>query len=564
MAKKGDASKIGTGSYITAGVLAGTLLVGVFTPVENIPVVGGMAERMGMSEGELGKSFVGLAGESFAMRSATPNYNEEQEVLKVEKSEYISQVDGFGVLGSFTWRGTPSSEDTLFPAKVQTDRTKEQELQEISELQFNTGNQKAFVLDNQKESKIDVSSGIATGSGRIKQDDGLSVYANKKDVKNRALFMDSSVKSSPIFVNLDDKKSEATVATKKGDVFVDKETESNIIGKVDGNTTNTYGTFGQANLETSRVYSGRSISNLGTKPFGQMGFSWLASRVANYSKRAETKATFSSAAFSGEKSSREVVIAKGGVSTVINLSGPGSADTVTRDTQWLLNTQAYFDTCSSAIAGLATEMDDLRLRVFTTLSEMRTLEANYQCDPNNLTTCIPYQGDYYDNNINQQTVNITHYANTRRAYWNARIPTIDPRTGQQNDENLVPLCEKLRADYIIIRDNCGFVYEEGTCFEQDLRVLAYTNIFSDYSQFQDCIQGSAAQGEPNCTLSGAFKWYDCLEYCKTAITGLALEPYMQPQFTEAQLLQQLDLFFGVYNQTSVWQGGGSAFGIYVP
>ncbi len=546
MAKKSDANKFGVGSYITAGVLAGTLLVGVFTPIENIPIVGGVAESMGMNQAELGKSFVGLAGESFSIKRTASNYNEEQEVLKTDKSEYISQIDGFGVLGSFSWRGTPSSEDTLFPAKVQASKSEQNELRAISELKFNTGDQKTFVFKNEKSGEIDASAGLVTGSGRIGRDSGLSVYANKKDAKNRAMFMDSSVKSSPIFVNLDNNKSGAKVATKKSDVFIDKETESNIVNVVDG-SSNTYGTFGQANIETSRIYAGKSISNLGTEPFGQMGFSWLASRVADNARRPETKSTFASAAFSAEKTPREVIIAKGGVSTAVNLSGPDSADTLAKDTQWLSDTQAYFDTCSSTIEGLSDEMAELRESILNTLTQMKTLEGNY-------ADSIPYQGELTDGNIVQGPPNIVGFANAKRVYWNARIPLIDGITGQENEENLVPLCEKLREYYIVIEENCGFVYDEGTCAEEDLKILEFEVEYIKYPTFQnDCM----AQ---NCNGTGNFIKYDCLESCKESIPDLNEEFYMQPRFTSTQLLDRLDKFFGKYEQTSVWPGGGDEFG----
>lgn len=554
MAKKNDANKFGTGSYITAGILAGTLLIGVFTPIENIPVIGGMAESMGMNKGELGRSFVGLAGESFSMRSGTAsNYNKEQEILKVNKTEYISQIDGFGVLGSFSWRGTPSSEDTLFPAKVQTSKRKQNELEAISELKFNTGNQKAFVLDNEKEANIDASAGIVIGSGRIGRDSGLSVYANKKDIKNRAMFMDSSVKSSPIFVNLGDKnKSGAKIATKKGDVFVDKETVGNIVNVVDG-SSNTYGTFGQANIETSRVYAGKNIWNLGIAPFGQMGFSWLASRVADNAKRPETKATFSSAAFSGEKSSREVIIAKGGVSKVINLSGPNSADTLAKDTDWLLRTQEYFETCSTTIGVLADRMAGFRESIVNTLSQMKTLEGNYPCDDTDYN-CIPYRGDD-QNSDHHQGLNINGFANAKRVYWNARIPLLDITIGQENEQNLVPLCEKLKADYLLIEENCGFVYLEGTCDEEDLKILEYVIPPADYQVqicIDDCVGSSSTPSD--------FLKYDCLESCKVSIPDLSEEFYMNPAFTVTDLLGKLDIFFGRYEQTSVWTGGGDEFG----
>ncbi|MBT7283567.1 MAG: hypothetical protein HN833_04105 [Elusimicrobiaceae bacterium] len=536
-------------SYITASILAGALLVGVFTPIERIPVIGGMAESLGMQQAELGRSFASLTAESFSFKQTGNIAKGEttKEVLKTNNPEYFSQMEGFGVLGGFSWRGTESSEGTLYPAtKTSANKQQMAELKRDSELTFNTAGQKAYVFQNEKENKIDASRGLASGSGTIGDDAGLNIYANKGDIKNRAMFMDSSIKSSPIFVNLDEKKSGASVAVKKADILIDKEQEGKIIRAVDGGNKS-YGTFGQGNISTTRIYAGKSIGSFGQEPFGQMGFAWLASRVANNARRMETKSAFASTAFSGEKTAKEVVIAKGGVSTVINLTGDGSIENIAGDTQWLLDTQAYFETCSTTIEALVSEMSELRERIIVTLNEMRTLEDNYKDG-------IPYQGDdnslAYDNQVFNLPVG---YANARRVYWNARIPTIDPRTNSENEENLVPLCEELREDYLTIAENCGFIYSEGTCDESELEILPFLIPNLDYP-IQTCMQDCPTQ-------TGNFKPFKCLEHCKTSLQDLAEEEYMKPHFqTEAALLQKLDEFFGKYNQTSVWPGGGDTFG----
>ncbi|MBT4008311.1 MAG: hypothetical protein HOF07_03460, partial [Elusimicrobiaceae bacterium] len=125
------------------------------------------------------------------------------------------------------------------------------------------------------------------------------------------------------------------------------------------------------------------------------------------------------------------------------------------------------------------------------------------------------------------------------------------RTNSENEENLVPLCEELREDYLTIAENCGFIYSEGTCNESDLEILEY--IISNYP-IQTCMQDCQES-------SGAFKPYRCLENCKTSIPKLADEIYMKPYFeTEEAFLEKLDEFFGKYNQASVWPGGGDTFG----
>ena len=82
-------------SYITASILAGALLVGVFTPIERIPVIGGMAESLGMQQAELGRSFASLTAESFSFKQ-TGNIAKGETTKEVLKTnEFLNLTNYF-------------------------------------------------------------------------------------------------------------------------------------------------------------------------------------------------------------------------------------------------------------------------------------------------------------------------------------------------------------------------------------------------------------------------------------------------------------------------------------